>query len=189
MFSFWFSKFKYLFNVIKGKNLKLFFVIFSFIGNFPRILLKKRNILIIGVTTILLPCLINVSPLFGEQIGLEDLKGFKMPVNISEPQEFAKIVTTSKAPDISIVSQEGDFGEKSISKERCGLVKFLSLVTTYAKAMTYQKAEQQCYERESRTGQNLNCDSFHYADLIVYFILGYLSARVIPIVWRYLFHT
>jgi hypothetical protein len=55
--------------------------------------------------------------------------------------------------------------------------------------MTYQKAEQQCYEREKIVGYNLHCDSFHYADLIIFFLLGWLLSRVIPILRDYFFHT
>ena len=189
MFSFWFSKFQYFFNATKSQTFKLLFVIFPFICNFPRILFKKRNIWIVGVTTILLPCLINVSLLSGGQTGLENNKGFQMPVNVGKMQEFTKIVATSKVPEVSIMSQEGDFRQKSVSKDGSGFVELLSLISTYAKAMTYQKAEQECYEREKRTGQDLNCERFHYIDIMLCFILGCLSARVIPIVWKYLFYT
>ena len=70
----------------------------------------------------------------------------------------------------------------------CG-IKFFSPVSAYGETITYQKAEQQCYERKYRTGENINCDSFHYADIIVFFILGYLSALTIRIIWKYLFNT
>jgi hypothetical protein len=180
--SFVFAEFK---NVLKSVKSNLFQLPLSVFTScrLRRILLKQRSHRVVWVTAILLPCLIYGYLVFGGQVGLEGLKGFQMAVNVTKPQKFAKVVATSEVPDVSIVSQKSDFWEESISKEGSSFIKFLSSIPTYAKAMTYQKAEQQCYERESRTGQNLNCDSFHYADLIVYFLLGFLLAKVIPIVW------
>jgi len=68
-------------------------------------------------------------------------------------------------------------------------IKFFSPISAHGETITYQKAEQQCYEREYRTGKDLNCDSFHYADIIVFFLLGYLSALVIKIILSFFFDT
>jgi hypothetical protein len=93
-------------------------------------------------------------------------------------------VATAKATNVGIVIHEGGFRKEGVSKSSGGFIRFLSLVTSYAKAMTYQKAEQQCCEREKWIGKNLNCESYHYADLTVFFVLEFLIAMVVPILWE-----
>lgn len=128
MILFWFSKSQYFFNAIKCKSFKFFLRTFSLTDCLPRILLKKRNIWIVGVATILLPSLVYGLPYIGGQIASEDFKSSQMAVNVSELQEFAKVATIPKVTDIGIVSQESDFGEKGIFKLNSRFVKFSDMV-------------------------------------------------------------
>ncbi len=118
-----FTKFKDFFNSLKSKLFALFSNSFS-LGRFIRILLKIKLIQFVGITAILLPCLIYASLLFGGQVGIEDLEGFQMPVNVGKMQDFTKIVAASEVPDVSIMSQKGDFRQKSVSKDGGGFVEF-----------------------------------------------------------------
>lgn len=161
--------------------------LYSFKGNFARILIKTKSLLVVCIIAIFLPCLVETSFLFGGEIVPEDLKSFQMTMEVSVRQLLTDITGSATARYVGVVPQEDDFREKGIA-EGCGcFAEFISLISAYGKAMTYQEAEQQCYERECRTGEKLNCERFHYADLITYFLIGYLSALVIQVVWRHFF--
>lgn len=115
------TKFKNFFNFLKCKVFQYFAFGFSF-SRLVRILFKVQKFGIIWMVAILLPYLFYGLSLLGRQIGPEDFKGFQMPVNVGKMQEFAKIVAASEVPDVSIMSQKSDFGQKSISEDDGGFV-------------------------------------------------------------------
>jgi len=77
------------------------------------------------------------------------------------------------------------FWDESRLKLSSSFVKLFSPVSAYGEAMTYQKAEQQCYEWEKRTGEYLNCGSYHYADLIVILFFYLFTAFITNAVFSY----
>jgi hypothetical protein len=127
--SFWFSKLQYTFNAIQGQSFKLFFIILSPIGNFPRILLKKGNTWTVGMTAILFPCFINIYPLARGQVVLEDLKSSQMAVDISGLQKLIESsITSFTFGSRSVVPQKNKFMEKGISKLCGGFIEFNDIV-------------------------------------------------------------
>ena len=120
-----FSELNNCFNSFKGNLFQACLVISYFVGRFIRILFKVKNFGIIGAVAVLSPCFVNICPIFGGQMVSENLKSFQVAMNVSEPQKFTKVVTTSEVPDVSIVFQKSDFGKKSISKISSGFIKLL----------------------------------------------------------------
>jgi hypothetical protein len=80
------------------------------------------------VTTILLPCLINASLLFGGQVASEDLKSFQVAVDIPMEKKFTEVAGTTSLGDFSIMSQEDEFWIKGISECSGGFVEFRDVV-------------------------------------------------------------
>ena len=163
---FWFCKFKDFLNSIKRKGLKLFFVIFSLIGNFPRILLRKRNIWVVGMTTILLPCFINIYFIFGGKIGFKKHEGFQL-ANISGSQKFAKIRRTSPI-DFSIMFQENDLRKKCISKFTGSLIEIISPISAFAEDMR-NASPKQSKDRTNKQADNVG---------FIHFIIGCVCGSI-----------
>ena len=156
---------------------EVFYVLFNV---FEGGIIKGR--LIFTVNAILIPCFIILTTAYSFQemskIEISNLKFFEtISVNA---------ITAPKAISVLDVNQSlREYFPKFIT---CG-IKFFSPVSAYGETMTYQKTEQQGYERKQWIGNYFSNECYHHADLIVFFILGYLSALVIQIIWRYFFDT
>ena len=56
----------------KSHVFETFFIIFSLIRNFPGVLLKRKNVWVVGMITILFPCLIYAHPFFVGEVIFKD---------------------------------------------------------------------------------------------------------------------
>ena len=128
-----FSKFKNIFYSIKSKFFQDCFTILRVV--FAGILFKVKSARFIGMVAILLPCLIYVGLLFGGQVVSEELKGFQVAVDMSKPQEFAKIAAASEVPDVGIVSQKDDFGKKGIPENGSGFIELADIINSHYNAL------------------------------------------------------
>ena len=176
MFSLWLSKFHYFFNTIKGQGFKLFFVIFSFISNFPRVLLKKRYIWVVGMITILLPCFINVNLLFSCEMVFENLKCLKM-AEIARKQEFPKIAGTTSLGDLGVVLQEDELGVKGIPECSGGFVKLSDVVKI--KGISIPNPSTKDCTKDSKTTRNECYFIGTKVQFLAALLLGGLSGAVI----------
>ena len=91
---FMFAKFKDFLNSLKSKLLQFLALGFS-LRRLVGILCKSWFIWMVIVTTILLPCLINASLLFGGQVVSEDLKSFQVAVDIPMEKKFTEVAGTT----------------------------------------------------------------------------------------------
>ena len=191
------TKLKDFLNSLKSKLFALFSNSFS-LGRFIRILLKIKLIQFVWIAAILLKCLIYMYPLFGAQVGLEDLNSFQMAVDVTEPQKLAKVVATSKVSDISVVSQKSDFGEKSISEFSRSFIEILQtdqlercFDSSSGKIVGYSSADNSTNKSTNNGGLNSNI----HDDLITSPILVGLAAFVVAflfsmwlvdwLIWRF----
>jgi hypothetical protein len=81
------------------------------------------------------------------------------------------------------------FGFKCFSESLGSFIEIISPVSAYGEAVTHKKTEEQCYDRKQWIGNYFSNECYRHSDLAVFFILGYLSALVIKIIWEYFFHT
>lgn len=123
-----FSKFKNFLYSLNGFRGKFFQLLFAFLFTVRRFVGKSTNVKNFGIIEVvtLLPCFIYISPLFGGQALSEDLKGFQMVVDVTKPQEFAKVVGASNSTDVSVVFQKAELRDKSILECFGGFIESLS---------------------------------------------------------------
>jgi len=64
-----------------------------------------------------------------------------------------------------------------------GFIEIIFPVSAYCEEIPYQKTEQQSCDRKQWIGNYFSKECYHLSDLAVFFILGYLSALVIRVLW------
>ena len=169
-----FSKFKNFLKIFKCKFSHCLLIVFT------GILVK---------ITVFLPHTVHVNSFFGSQVVSENLKGAQVITNIMRSQILPDIGRISLA-GVDVGLQNIELIGKSISEFGSGFIEVLSPISAYGEAMAYEEAEQQGCKRECRTGENVNYDrSQYYASCILWFIIGYLSALDIQILWIYFSRT
>jgi len=131
------------------------------------------------IMAILLPCFIVLAAIYPVQVRAE--------IEICNTMSFNDFSTHGNPKTISVtLNIDKDLVEYFPEFITCG-IEFFSPVSAYCEEMPYQKAEQQCCDRKQWIGNYFSNECYHLSDLTVFFILGYLSALVIRILWIDLF--
>ena len=114
--SFLFGKFKNCLDSFESNSFQVSFGRVQF-SSFSGVLFKPRGICLLWVAAILLPCLVDASPVFWGEVGLKDVKGFKM-IEIIVMQKSTQVVLGISTTNLGIVLQEDYLGEKSVLEPR-----------------------------------------------------------------------
>ena len=184
-----FSKFKNFLNLFKSKG--FFGICFLFGCATSGVLFKKKKFRIILVMAILLPCFINIYPLLGGQVIFKSFKSFQMAVGVPVVQKLTKISRTSSISDYSVVFQEGEFRQKSVSKDGGSFIEFLPSVSAYGEEIAKQDTDKESSYPDSRMRkyidkQIVQCFFAFILVLTGYAVIGYAIIFIIRKLYYYL---
>lgn len=146
-----FCKLKNIFNSFKSQLFLIIHALFPSTGSM--ILLKPRICFYFGVIAIILPCFINVYPLFGGQIIFEHFKGRQVPLDVTGRQNMIEIIRPLAFVNFSVMTQEDDFREESVSEFSSGLIKFFNPTASFTKDMVAQSTNQGTAQSETTANQ------------------------------------
>lgn len=149
-----FSKSQHILNPFKG--------LFSWFG---------RLAVVCAIGVAMLPCLTNAFPLSGGEVILENPKSLEM-AKVGGPQELINVSRASNSPDIGIVLQEHNYGEKFVSEIGCGFIKLLPPPSVFAEEVGKPGAEKSTNETKAETFKDFIVQE---SPLLIGYVLGLLA--------------